>query len=167
VEEGRKGIEIKNPVGAKQLLQIALDHPTRRVIFFCSCKFPAPCHRSVIGELVMKYAKKRQAPVSVIEWPGGEPDAITIDVSAAELRQFRRGKKKSMPVPSSITLAHAAALPWGTIATIQAGEEQMKFLVGPASFNSTGSHLPVFSEEPGTRTNSHAFRRNFGFAALK
>src|ERR1700722_16865662 len=93
VQEGRKGIEIRNPAAAKDLLQRALNRPTRRVIFFCSCEYPALCHRRVVGQLVLKYAKERKAQVSVIEWPGGEPSTLTIEVSPAALRQFQRGAK--------------------------------------------------------------------------
>lgn len=67
VEQGRKGIEIKNPTAAKSLLNIALEEPQRRVIFFCSCAYPALCHRRVVGELVLKYAKEANARVSVVE----------------------------------------------------------------------------------------------------
>jgi hypothetical protein len=167
VPEGRKGIEIKNPSAAKELLQRALDQPTRRVIFFCSCEYPAYCHRTVVGQLVLKYAKERKAQVTVIEWPGGEPGRLTIEVLPAALRQFQRGEKKGIPIPSSISVGDAAALPWGTIATMQAGEEQMKVLVGPASFNAAGSHLRVFPDESGTRAASRAFRADLGFSALK
>src|ERR1700682_3516476 len=73
VVEDRRGIEIKDPTAAKELLQQALDRTTRRVIFFCSCEYPAFCHRKVVGELVLKYAKERKALITVIEWPGGEP----------------------------------------------------------------------------------------------
>jgi hypothetical protein len=167
VEEGRKGIEIRNPAAAKELLQRALDRPIRRVIFFCSCKYPAFCHRKVVGQLVLKYAKAQKAQVTVIEWPGEEPGAaLTIEVSSATLRQFGRKNKRSIPIPSSMAIGDAAALPWGTMATMRAGEEQANMLIGPASFNAAGSHLRVFPEEPGTRANSKAFRTGYGFTRL-
>jgi hypothetical protein len=168
VEQGRKGIEIKNPAAARELLQRALDRPNRRVIFFCSCEYPVFCHRKVVGQLVLKYAKERKAQVTVIEWPGEEPGAaLTIEVSPATLRQFERKQKKSIPIPSSMAVGDAAALPWGTMATMRAGEEQAMMLVGPASFNAVGSHLRVFPEESGTRANSQAFRTAHGLARLK
>jgi hypothetical protein len=168
VQERRRGIEIKNPAAARELLQRALDRPTRRVIFFCSCEYPAFCHRKVVGQLVLKYAKERKAQVTVIEWPGEEPGAaLTLEVSPAALRQIEREQKKSIPVPRSMGIGDAAALPWGTIATMQAGEEQTKVLLGPAAFNAAGAHLRVFPEESGTRANSKAFRTGFGFARLR
>jgi hypothetical protein len=168
VEEGLKGIDIKNPVAAEELLQRALDRPTRRVIFFCSCEYPAFCHRKVVGQLVLKYSKQGRAKVTVIEWPGEEPGAaLTMEVSPAQLGQFERKEKRSIPIPPSMAVGAAAALPWGTIAAMQAGEEQVKVLVGPSSFNAAGSHLRVFPEESGTRANSKAFRAAYGFARLK
>jgi hypothetical protein len=167
VQEGRKGIEIKNPAAAKELLQRALDRPTRRIIFFCSCEYPAFCHRKIVGQLVLKYAKERNAQVTVIEWPGEEPGTLTIEVPPATLRQFERRKRRSTPIPPAMAVGDAAALPWGTIATMHAGAEQAKVLVGPASFNAAGSHLRVFPEEAGTRANSKAFRTEYGFARLK
>jgi hypothetical protein len=65
-----------------------------------------------------------------------------------------------------MAIGDAVALPWGTMATMQAGEEQANVLVGPASFNAAGSHLRVFPEESGTRANSKAFRSAHGFARL-
>jgi hypothetical protein len=168
VAEGRRGIKIKNPAAAKELLQRALDRPKRRVIFFCSCEYPAYCHRKVVGQLVLKYARERKAHVTVIEWPGEEPGAaLTLEVSAATLRPFKRDDKKSITIPPSMAVGDAAALAWGTIATMQAGEEETKLLLGPTVFNAAGSHLRVFAELPGTRANSKAFRTGYGFARLK
>jgi hypothetical protein len=168
VEEGRKGIEIKDPTAAKVLLQRALDRPTRRVIFFCSCEYPAFCHRKVVGQLLLKYAKERKAQITVIEWPGEEPAAVlTLDASPATLRQIEREQKKSIPIPSSMAVGKAAALPWGTIACVRAGNEHANVLVGPASFNAAGAYLRVFPDESGTRANSRAFRKSLGFSSLK
>jgi hypothetical protein len=166
VEEDRRGIEIKVPTAARVLLQQALDRPTRRVIFFCSCEYPAFCHRKVVGELVLKYAKEQKAPVTVIEWPGGEPGALTIELAPATLRRIKRDTLKSLPIPSSMGLSVATLLPWGTIATLQAGSERAKVLMGPAQFNSAGSHLRVFPDKAGTRAKSKAFRAEFGYSKL-
>jgi hypothetical protein len=167
VAESRKGIEIKNPAAAKALLQLALNRPSRRVIFFCSCEHPTSCHRKVVGKLALKEARAQKERVTVIEWPGGEPGAVTIDVLPATLRQIERGMNKSIPIPPTMTWGDAAALPWGTIATVRAGKEHVKVLVGPASFNAAGTHLRVFSEEPGTRVNARSFRSELGFSRLK
>jgi hypothetical protein len=165
---GRKGIEIKDPTAAKVLLQRALDRPTRRVIFFCSCEYPTFCHRKVVGQLLLRHAKERKTQITVIEWPGEEPAAVlTLDASPATLRQIERGQKKSIPILSSMAVGQAAALPWGTIACVRAGNEHANVLVGPASFNAAGARLRVFPDDSGNRANSRAFRKSFGFSSLK
>jgi hypothetical protein len=166
VQDRRKGIEIQNPAAAKDLLKLALDNPERRLIFFCACEYPAFCHRKQVGKLVLKYAKTQKARIQVLEWPGGEPGTLTIDVLPGTLRKIERDALKSISIPSSLTLGSAAALPWGTIGTVQAGTERAKVLVGPAFFNAAGSHLRLFPDEPGTRANSKAFRKGLGFSKL-
>jgi hypothetical protein len=166
VLEGRTGIEIKNPAAAMDLLKRALDDPERRVIFFCSCAYPAFCHRKQVGKLLLKYAKEAKAPIQVVEWPGGEPGTLTMDVLPATLRKIERSDLNSLSIPSSMTVGDATVLPWGTIATMQAGTERAKVLIGPASFNAVGSHLRVFPDQAGTRANSKAFRTEFGYSRL-
>jgi hypothetical protein len=167
VQDRRKGIKIQNPAAAKDLLKLALDNPKCRVIFFCACEHPAFCHRKHVGKLLLKYAKEAKAPIRVIEWPGGEPDSATIDVSPATLRKIGRDAVKSLPIPLWMTVGDATALPWGTIATMQAGTSRARVLIGPASFNAAGSHLRVFPDEAGTRANSKVFRAEFGYSKLR
>jgi hypothetical protein len=167
VLEGRTGIELKNPAAARDLLKRALDDAERRVIYFCSCMFPAFCHRKQVGKILLKYAKEAKAPVQVIEWPGGEPGTLSMDVLPATLRRIERNAVTSLPIPPSMTICAATSLPWGTIATVRAGAEQAKVLIGPAQFNAAGSHLRVFPDQAGTRANSKAFRSKFGYSKLR
>jgi hypothetical protein len=166
VKDRRRGVEIQNPSTAQDLLKRALDNRQRRVIYFCACKHPAFCHRKQVGRLILKYAKKQGTRVQVVEWPGGDPDTLAIDVSPATFRRIARGAQNSIPIPSSMTMGAATTLPWGTIATVQAGTERTKVLMGPACFNAAGSHLRVFSDEPGTRANSKSFRAELGYSML-
>jgi hypothetical protein len=163
VLEGRKGIEIINPAAATDLLSRALENPKRRVIFFCACAHPAFCHRKEVGKLVLHYAKERRERVEIIEWPGGEPGTLTIDVSPSALRKIERGDTKSTVIPSSVTHLDAVALPWGTITTMRAGADQVNVLLGPTLFNAAGVHLRIIRDELGTRAGSKAFRRKFGY----
>ena len=114
----------------------------------------------------MKYAKQRRVRVQVIEWPGGEPDTLKIDMLPATLRKIERGALKSIPIPVVDTVSTATVLSWGAIATVQAGTGRTKVLIGPAYFNAAGSHLRVFPDEPGTRANSKSFRAKLGFVKL-
>jgi len=163
VLEGRQGIEIINPAAATGLLSRALENPKRRVIFFCACAHPAFCHRKEVGKLVLHYAKARRERVEIIEWPGGEPGTLTIDVLPSTLRKIERGDIKSTGIPSSMTKLDAVALPWGTTATMRAGADQVSVLVGPAQFNAAGAHLRIIRNESGSRAGSKAFRRKFGY----
>ena len=165
VQEGGDGIEIQTPGAAKDLLTLALEDLSRRVIFFCACEDPASCHRKIVGELILKYAKEQNAAVQVVEWPGGEPGTLTIDVPQATLRKIERGAK-SLPIPSSMTVGAAVSLPWGSIATLQAGAESTTVLMGPAQFNAAGSHLRVFPDEPATLADASTFRSKFGYSRL-
>jgi hypothetical protein len=166
VHDRGRGIEIQDPAAAADLLKLALYSPARRVIFFCACEHPANCHRKQVGKLILNYAKKLRARVQVIEWPGGEPDTLTIDVVPAILRKIERNAAKRLSIPSSMTVGEATSLPWGTIATVQAGRERVKVLIGPAYFNAAGSHLRVFPDEPATRANAKSFRMELGYSQL-
>jgi hypothetical protein len=158
IQDGGTGVKIKKPSAAAELLDLALRTPNRRVIFFCACPYPHACHRRQVGQLLLRYARARQTRISVIEWPGGDAGALTLDVSPASLRKIERKALKSLPIPPSMTLAEATSLPWGTIATLQAGESRLFRLIGPARFDAAGAHIQLFPEEPGTAKNSRAFR---------
>lgn len=163
IEERGKGIKIKNPAAANELLDLALEARRRRVIFFCACEYPHRCHRRQVGKLLLKCAKQQKARISVVEWPGGDAEARTIDVSPGALRKIERDEPKSLPIPSSMTLAEATSLPWGTIATLRAETGQAKMLIGPARFDRHGAHIQLFPDEAGTRANSRSFRAELGF----
>jgi len=167
VQEGRRGIWIKNPAAAADLLQLALDDPRRRVIFFCSCPYPAYCHRHTVTELLLKEAQSRRTKIRIEEWPGGEPDTITVEVPRSTLTKVQRQTQRSLPIPDSMTLDAAASLPWGSIATLNCGTQQEKILAGPASFNAAGAHLRLFSDRRGTRAAARAFREELGYSPVK
>src|SRR5262249_47202480 len=80
-------IKIKNPKDAEKLLDEAIQaaDQNRRVVFFCACEIPKSyhrrCHRRDVAGLVLKAAKRRKVPVEIVEWPGGDPSEVTLDVS--------------------------------------------------------------------------------------
>jgi hypothetical protein len=164
VLEKRKGVEVINPEAAAQLLHRALADRTRRVIFFCACEYPARCHRRAVTDLVLQYAKHRKEPVEIIEWPGGEPKTYTIDVLPGAFRKIAQGHAKSIAIPSSVTLHDAVAMPWGSIATLRAGPDNVSMLIGPARFSAKGAHLRLLPDEPGTADGARAFREQFGYS---
>jgi len=80
-------IQIADPSAADKLLKMAMDaaRHKQRLLYFCSCQWPkcesGPCHRVTVAELVLKAAKRRDVPVEIVEWPGGEPRKMDLDVT--------------------------------------------------------------------------------------
>jgi hypothetical protein len=166
VLEHKPGIRIKNPSAANELLDLALERRARRVIFFCSCEIPDGCHRHTVAALVIECAKARKLDVTVIEWPGGEPSSIAIDVPLATLRKVGRGNQTTLPLPTSMTIGAAAALPWGTKAELRAGAERRTILIGPAHFDAHGSHFNIVQVEDVGDDCPKVFRAQFGYDAM-
>jgi hypothetical protein len=166
VLEHTTGIRIKNPAAANELLEHALEPRARRVIFFCSCEIPGGCHRHTVGTLVIQRAKARNLDVTVIEWPGGEPSTIAIDVPLATLRKIKRGNQTTLLLPTSMTVGAAAALPWCTIADLRAGAERRMVLVGPAHFDVHGSHLKILQVDAVSEDSANEYRAKYGYGAI-
>jgi hypothetical protein len=167
VQEHRSGIEIKDPAAAEQLLEYALSRQSRRIIFFCACEIPAECHRHVVAKLVVKCAKACGVDATAIEWPGGEPSQIEIDVPVAVFRSIARGSQTTLPLPASMTVGAATALAWGTIATLRAGAEHAAILVGPAQFDGRGSHLKILPVDAVSNASAQKYRTENGYAPMK
>jgi hypothetical protein len=65
-------IRIRKRGAAGDLLDKAIEDPSRRVIFFCSCKDARDCHRRIVAKLLIDQAKKHGLELTVSEWPGSE-----------------------------------------------------------------------------------------------
>jgi len=81
-------IQIADPLAVDTLLDLALESARnkQRLLFFCSCQWPRcdgkiNCHRSTVAGLVLKAAKKRGVQVEIVEWPGGKPKQIELDLT--------------------------------------------------------------------------------------
>jgi hypothetical protein len=140
--ETRSGprIQIADPAAARELLDLAVDRADRgqRLLFFCSCRFPKQggkiaCHRDTVAGLVLKAAKKAGVQVEVVEWPGGAPEQAEIDVPPATFKALERGRV-SIPLGQKPGLAEYRCLPWGSILTVRAGDQEMRVITGPASW---------------------------------
>ena len=90
---GSGDVKIANPPDASRLLDAILKahEDRRRVIFFCACQFPRKegaitCHRVHVANLVLHAARERAQQVTVVEWPGGEPECHTFEVDDRHLR---------------------------------------------------------------------------------
>ena len=93
------GIQIAEPQAAGGLLDLALElaRHRQRVLFFCSCQRPRcegeiACHSATVAALVMKAARKRGDQVEVVEWPGGDPKRIDLEVTAKDFAAVRKGR---------------------------------------------------------------------------
>jgi hypothetical protein len=141
-------IQIAKPSDAVKLLDLALEagHEKRRLLFFCSCLWPKhegnDCHRTTVAGLVLKAATKRGVPIEVVEWPGGEPKRIDLDVTPPVFAAARKGRM-TVPLGRQHKLAEVAGLPWCSIATLRSDSEEMHRVVGPAIWKKDQWALPV------------------------
>lgn len=142
-------IQIAEPAAVDDLLDLAigLGRRKQRLLFFCSCQWPRwdgeiACHRGTVAELVLAAAMKSGVPVEIVEWPGGEPSQIDLDVTPQVFASVRKGRM-TVPLGERPALAEVAGLPWCSIATLQAKGEKPHRVVGPAISQTTGWALPV------------------------
>lgn len=162
-------IQIAKPQAAEQLLDLAieLDKRKQRLLFFCSCQWPKSdgeiaCHRCTVAGLVLDAAKRRKLPVEVVEWPGGEPKRLDLNVSVKDFSAIRNGRK-SVPLSSSVELGEVAALPWCSVASLHSDGKTLHRIVGPVSRQGDGWVLPVFD----TALASDAALEDYTRAAAK
>src|SRR5271166_3265945 len=144
-------IQIAEPGAADEVLDLAVDLAQRkqRLLFFCSCQWPRcdgkiNCHRATVSDLVLKAATKRGIHLEVVEWPGGDPRQIELEVMR---KDFTAVRKFRMTVPlgklAEFDRAKVAGLPWTSIATLYSGDEALHRVVGPAICQTSGWVLPV------------------------
>jgi hypothetical protein len=136
IAQHRGGIEIAEPSAAEDLLKLALDLHLKkqRLLFFCSCGQlrAAECHRRIVGDLVLKAAKKAAKKIEIVEWPGGEQTEIELEVAPDILKRVGKGTLKNIPLNGQMDLATCAALPWASTVKLRAGDDDKSILVGPA-----------------------------------
>jgi hypothetical protein len=176
----RKGpnVQIADPTAADDLLDLALESATHRqwLLFFCSCQWPIDgvlaCHRVTVAELVLKAARRGSPPIEIVEWPGGEPKHIELDVTPEVFAAVRRGRK-SVPLGKKPDLAEVAGLPWCSSVTLKSDGETLHRVVGPAIQQPDQWVLPIMSEplDAPDKITDHQneadkLRRSFGLNAV-
>ena len=82
-------------------------------------------------------------PVEIVEWPGGEPRQIDLDVTPQVFASVRKGRM-TVPLGEHARLGQVAGLPWGSIATVHSAGDQLYRIVGPAIWQTDKWSLPVF-----------------------
>ena len=142
-------IQIKDSLSARVLLDLAyeLAASRQRVIFFCSCEYPriegdaTACHRATVARLLLEGVQSSRS-IEVVEWPGGEPQTLELEVSPAIAKKVQQGAR-SIPLGREIPHADLASLAWGSIVRLRSGSEEIPVVVGPPMYRPQGWGLPV------------------------
>jgi hypothetical protein len=153
---GEGGMEIARPSDVDPLLDLATAAATerRRAIFFCACEFPLTnaggrCHRTLVAELLLSAAKRRQMKCGTAEWPGGGPERLVVEVSQPDFAKLRRGGR-GVPLREPFDLGVMAAVPWYSVAIVleRGTGDAVAARVRAARYNTrTGEwYLPVVGE---------------------
>lgn len=172
-------IQIAEPKAADELLDLAVASAQhkQRLLFFCSCPWPkwdgkVACHRNSVAGLVLKAARKRGIRIKVVEWPGGEPIRMNLEVTTKDFGTLRKGRM-TISLGKQFDLAEAAGLPWCSIATCHADGQQLHRLVGPAISQTNGWALPILGQvrSPTTgvseyKKDAERMRKELGLAAI-
>jgi hypothetical protein len=163
---------IARPDQADQLLQLVSRSAAqrRRVICFCHCRWPIDpsqarsCHRVDVATLVLGAASRRDASISLVEWPGTPPEPLSLAVNAEQLKKVAAGHLKSIVLPDHPVPARFGAIGWGSVLTLSAGDRSLSCLVGPARFEVGKWVLPILHEVGAavTRQDSEVFRQRHG-----
>lgn len=149
LENTLKRITIRNPEAARSLLDRAISEQrrTRRIVFFCACPYQMEngetcCHRYEVGSLLLKHARHRNQQIVLAEWPGTEPQMLSVEIRADQFKKLRRGAK-SIPLPRETSLDNIASITWGSVAHGWAGGESLNARVNRAMWRKDGWYLPV------------------------
>ncbi|MCB9940179.1 MAG: hypothetical protein H6823_18220 [Planctomycetaceae bacterium] len=142
-------IPITEPKAANDLLDLAIAaaKDKRRIIFFCSCAWPrcdgkVACHRTTVATLVLAAARRRDVPIEIVEWPGGKPGRISIDLQPPMFHKVLKGRM-TIPLGCAISLRDWGGPPWGTICTLYCGNENIHRIIGPVIWQKDEWCLPV------------------------
>jgi hypothetical protein len=165
-------IQIADPSAAGTLLNLALQEAKnrRRLLFFCSCQFPraegqTSCHRDTVADLVLQAAKDQGQAVEIIEWPGGEPTQLTLDVPTLVFKALQQGRT-TIPLGKATPPTTFAGLPWGSLVTVRSGDQSPVVISAPAGYQRGEWVLPVFGvgkgELPQLEREAAKLRRDRG-----
>jgi hypothetical protein len=134
---GSEKIVVDEPTAAAQLLDLAVEGAGKkqRLLIFCSCKFPGPtasptCHRRKVANLVLAQATRRRVPIDIVEWPGGEPRPIELDVTLEEFKKLAYSSGR--PLRPRRSTRELAAIASGSPVEVRAGADVRMFLAQAA-----------------------------------
>jgi hypothetical protein len=130
-------------------LVIEMDANKRRVIFFCSCASPnEDCHRHWVAPALLKVAKKRGQPLTVVEWPGFEDEdgkPPDLKLSSEAYQSVLRRHPASLPLGEALPAERWLTLSWWTPVRLVSGDQEGWIVGGPAQYRAGGWQLPVAS----------------------
>ena len=171
ISTGELGVRIADPAQAETLLEFIQERAadSRRVLFFCACpveRLP-PCHRKEVARLLLRAAHARRLDLTVVEWPGGEPESRELTVPQGN------GRGSSIPLGQRLPRKGLATLPWGSTVLVRRGEQVRRILTGPATFHRQWRlrRLAVAGSDATDALNmsrkGHEFRQEFACNQLK
>jgi hypothetical protein len=143
-------IQFKDSTQVPVLLRLVqeLAQANRRVLFFCACEFPRTegqknaCHQVTLARLLLEAAQERGVPIEVVEWPGGEPQLLDVELPPDVARKLLHGGR---PIPFGLSTppARFASLPWGSIIRVRSAIGDFGAAVGPARYGRASiNHAP-------------------------
>lgn len=146
---GKGWLKIANPAAAGDLLDIAVDCAARNqpVVFFCACEWPRfegeiACHRTEVTKLLLQEGKSQGVQLTVVEWPGGDPQLTHIMCAPADYDKIAKGRR-SIPI-SKERFIKLAGLPWGSIAVVKCkGMPTLFKITGPPKYVDGDWRLPL------------------------
>lgn len=175
--KSRKGprIQINEPAAVEELLGMALRRNAKRqrLVIFCQCALPGRpaghdrCHRVEVASLLLKTAAKRNVSLNVSEWPGGQPQLHTLQVSDLQADKLKRGAR-SIVLGKRQPPTDLIALPWGSLVHLKSPSSSVRAIADPAVFRGGKWLLPIpfgIDDQPGAsalRKKSLAERRRSG-----
>jgi hypothetical protein len=138
VADRSRDMYLRDATKVRDLLDLVVDAHARQrhVIFFCACRDPRrdgtrTCHRDLVGELLVKEARRRRVALAVVEWPGSSPLHL-VAVFPPEAARASLGDAQGVRVPRGMSPAVAVSIPWGSYALVEGRDGAVPLIVGPA-----------------------------------
>jgi hypothetical protein len=152
----KKEAKIADPSAVEELRRLVLDaHKQKRgVIFFCSCESACNCHRAIVARLLRTSAARKHTPITVIEWPGGEPETVQLPVSSKIINGvLRGGNRVPLNDVSSRMMSKLQSLPWCSRVELGCDDTVLGIVSGPAKL-AEDWYLPVIGPQTSAKTDT-------------
>ena len=143
-------IQINEPAAVEELLGIALRRNARRqrLLIFCQCPLPGRpkghdrCHRVEVASLLLKAAAKRNVSLTVVEWPGGQPQSRALKVDDLQMQKVTGGAR-NLVLGQRQPPVDLLALPWGSLVRLKSPSFSVRAIAAPAVYRGGKWLLPV------------------------